>query len=348
MKQFLLFILFPFILFGQVQLGSDIDGEAADDLSGWSVSLSSNGNTLAIGAPFNFSVTGTDSGHVRVYSWNGSAWSIKGLDIDAEAVRDWSGYSVSLSSDGNTLAVGASLNTGVNGTQSGHVRVYNWNGSAWSQKGLDIDGEAAFDKSGWSVSLSSDGNILAVGSQTNAGVNGTQSGHVRVYSWNGSTWSQKGSDIDGEAVGDQSGGSVSFSGGGVSLSSDGNTLAVGALTNAGVNGSNSGHVRVYSWNGSAWSQIGSDIDGEAAGDELSAVSLSSNGNTLAVGAPRNDGVNGTDSGHARVYDLSALLSSNSFVLSQFNIYPNPVKDQFTIKLQQGLELQKVNIYNSLG
>lgn len=62
----------------------------------------------------------------------------------------------------------------------------------------------------------------------------------------------------------------------------------------------------------------------------------------------NDGVNGTDSGHVRVYDLSALLSSNSFVLSQFNIYPNPVKDQFTIKLQQGLELQKVNIYNSLG
>jgi len=49
-----------------------------------------------------------------------------------------------------------------------------------------------------------------------------------------------------------------------------------------------------------------------------------------------------------VYDLSAVLSNDSFVLSQFNLYPNPVKEHFTIKLQLGLELQKVNIYNSLG
>ena len=49
-----------------------------------------------------------------------------------------------------------------------------------------------------------------------------------------------------------------------------------------------------------------------------------------------------------MYDLSALLSSNSFVLYQFKLYQNPVKEQFTIKLSQGLELKKVNIYNSLG
>ena len=49
-----------------------------------------------------------------------------------------------------------------------------------------------------------------------------------------------------------------------------------------------------------------------------------------------------------MYDLSAVLSNDSFVLSQFNLYPNPVKDQFTIQLNQSLDLQKVNIYNSLG
>ena len=47
-------------------------------------------------------------------------------------------------------------------------------------KRQDIDGEAAGDKSGYSVSLSSDGNIVAIGANSNDG-NGTSSGHVRIY-----------------------------------------------------------------------------------------------------------------------------------------------------------------------
>ena len=104
------------------QLGSDIDGEAADDLSGWSVSLSSDGTILAIGARYNDG-NGADSGHVRVYEWNDSTWTQKGADIDGEAADDLSGKSVSLSSDGTILAIGATRNDG-NGADSGHVRVY--------------------------------------------------------------------------------------------------------------------------------------------------------------------------------------------------------------------------------
>ena len=52
--------------FGQVQIGADIDGEAADDQSGWSVSLSDDGTIVAVGAPYNDG-NGTDAGHVRVY-----------------------------------------------------------------------------------------------------------------------------------------------------------------------------------------------------------------------------------------------------------------------------------------
>ena len=48
------------------------------------------------------------------------------------------------------------------------------------QLGADIDGEAASDRSGWSVSLSADGNIIAIGAEKNDG-NGSNSGHVRVY-----------------------------------------------------------------------------------------------------------------------------------------------------------------------
>ena len=50
----------------------------------------------------------------------------------------------------------------------------------WSQLESDIDGEAAFDNSGFSVSLSSDGTIVAIGAKNNGG-NGSDSGHVRVY-----------------------------------------------------------------------------------------------------------------------------------------------------------------------
>jgi hypothetical protein len=226
---------------GWVQKGADIDGEAAFNFSGHSVSLSSDGTTVAIGAHFNDG-NGSDAGHVRVYEWNGSGWVQKGADIDGEAANDRSGYSVSLSSDGTTVAIGAHFNDG-NGSDAGHVRVYAWNGSGWVQKGADIDGEAANDQSGYSVSLSSDGTTVAIGARVNDGNDGTaiNAGHVRVYEWNSGTssWDQKGADIDGEAAYDYSGSSVS-------LSSDGTTVAIGAIYNDGNGNNSAGHVRVYS------------------------------------------------------------------------------------------------------
>ncbi|MDC3238998.1 Ig-like domain-containing protein, partial [Flavobacteriaceae bacterium] len=139
------------------------------------VSLSSDGSRVAIGASGNDG-NGTNSGHVRIYSWNGSAWTKLGSDIDGEAANDESGNSVYLSSDGSMVAIGAVLNSG-NGTDSGHVRIYSWNGSAWTKLGSDIDGEAANDVSGRSVFLSSDGSMVAIG----ANGNGSYAGHVRVY-----------------------------------------------------------------------------------------------------------------------------------------------------------------------
>ena len=54
-------------------------------------------------------------------------------------------------------------NDGINGVDSGHVRVYNFDGVSWVQIGQDIDGEAAEDESGYSVAMSSDGSIVAIG-----------------------------------------------------------------------------------------------------------------------------------------------------------------------------------------
>jgi hypothetical protein len=58
--------------------------------------------------------------------------------------------------------------------------VYQYNGSQWLQIGQDIDGESSGDYSAQSMSLNSDGTIVAIGSHNNDG-NGTNSGHVRVY-----------------------------------------------------------------------------------------------------------------------------------------------------------------------
>jgi VCBS repeat-containing protein len=272
------------------QLGFDIDGEATSDFSGTSVALSSDGLTVAIGAIGN-DAEGNGAGHVRVYRYSVSNWIKLGVDIDGEAASDRSGNSVALSSDGLTVAIGAPGNDSV-GSNAGHVRVYRYNGTNWNQLGFDIDGEAAFDESGTSVGLSSDGLTVAIG----APGYGNNDGHVRVFRYNGISWVLLGTEIDGEADEDSSGSTVA-------LSSDGLTVAIGARFNDSVS-INAGHVRVYRYNGTSWSQLGFDIDGEAAGDfSGSSVTLSSDGQMVAIGAPLNDS-GGINAGHVAVYDLS--------------------------------------------
>ena len=167
------------------QIGGDIDGEAVNDYSGEATALSADGTILAIGAPRNDGAA-ADAGHVRVYKYASNSWAQLGDDINGEVTGDRSGEAISLSSDGTILAIGASYNDG-NGTSAGHVRVYQYNSGstppAWEQFGTDIDGETAADASGCSVSLSSDGTIIAVGANGNDGT-GSDAGHVRVRAVN--------------------------------------------------------------------------------------------------------------------------------------------------------------------
>lgn len=194
-----------FLSDAQVQRGMDIDGEMAADESGFSVSLA-DPYTIAVGARRNTG-NGSNAGHVRVFSWDGSSWEQKGEDIDGEAPDDQSGFVVDMP-DSNTVAIGARLNDD-NGTDAGHVRIYHWIDNEWTQKGPDIDGEAAGDNSGWSLSMC-DANTVAIGARSNNG-GATSSGHVRVYTWDGTAWIQQGTDIDGEMANDDFGYSVSLS-----------------------------------------------------------------------------------------------------------------------------------------
>jgi len=291
-----------------IQVGADIDGEASNDRSGSLVSLSSDGSIVAISAEGNDG-NGNEAGHVRIYQNIAGTWRQIGSDIDGEAADDKSGTSLSLSSDGSVVAIGAMFNDG-NETSAGHVRIYQNIAGTWIQVGTDIDGEAEKDYFGASVSLNSDGSIVAIGASGNDG-NGTDAGHVCIYQNIAGTWTQIGADIDGESSNDHSGSSVS-------LSSDGLIVAIGAYGND-ENGSNSGHVRIFKNNSGTWTQIGNDINGEAASDESGySVNLSSDGSMAAIGALYNDG-NGSSAGHVRIYNLLMPPTVTSQPVNQINI-----------------------------
>jgi len=284
-------------------------------------------NTVAIGAPGNLY-----SGHVRIYSWNGSDWVQKGQDIVGEETGDLSGWSVSMP-DTNTVAIGAPSNSNNGGSNAGQVRIYTWNGTSWTQKGEDIDGEDSNDESGYSVSMP-DVNTVAIGAPYNDNENGGNSGHVRIYSWDGTSWVQKGEDINGEDSSDESGWSVSMP--------DNNTVAIGAPRSGGL----AGHVRIYVWDGTDWVQMGVDIDSE--GNDFFGWSVSMpSAVSVAIGGPKNGG-SGQEAGHVRVYDLTSLNIIENEFGDELAIYPNPTSGNITIDLGSLYNSVTVIVRDGLG
>lgn len=147
-----------------VQLGATIIGEGLADNSGNSVSLQN--DTVAIGAWQNDG-NGTDSGSTRIYKWNETHWNQLGQDIDGELANDYSGTTVSLSTNGKTVAIGALFNPFA--TENGQVRIYDYVGSTWIQRGYDIDGPN-FARAGI-CSMSGDATSVAVGAALAGTVN---------------------------------------------------------------------------------------------------------------------------------------------------------------------------------
>jgi hypothetical protein len=243
----------------------EIEGKVTGDQLGWSVSLSSDGTVLAIGA---IGTINNNTGRVSIYKYNGTTWTSRG-ELFGEDNFDGFGYSVNLSSDGTVLAIGATNHD----NYRGHVSIYEYD-TIWTRIG-EIDGESTSDLSGWSVSLSSDGTVLAIGATRNDGT-GNSAGHVRIYQYIGTTWTPRG-EIDGEADGDLSGWSVS-------LSSDGTVLAIGSPYNNGDRRIRTGQVRVYRYESENWKIIG-DIKTISNNSLFGiSVSLSSDGTRVAIGA----------------------------------------------------------------
>jgi hypothetical protein len=311
-----------------------------NDYFGDSVSLSSDGNTLAVGASYEDSnatgITGIgedegdnsapNAGAVYVFSRSGIEWTqqayVKASNTDE---GDLFGDSVSLSSDGNTLAVGAigedSNATGIgegeddNSTSfAGAVYVFIRSDNLWTQQAyVKASNTNANDRFGEGVSLSSDGNTLAVGApdeKSNAtGINEDPvdnsrllgAGAVYVFSRSDTKWTQQ---AYVKASNTEKYDRFGYS---VSLTSDGNILAVGAShedSNATGIGEGeddnsafaAGAVYVFSRSGIEWTQqayvkASNTYEYDQFGHS---VSLSSDGNTLAVGAMGEDSIPGEE------------------------------------------------------
>ena len=350
----------------------------ATDNFGWALALSGDGNTLAVGAygedsnatNINGDQTNnsaTNAGAVYVFTRSGTTWAqqayIKASNSDA---GDQFGYAIKISADGNTLAVGAFLessnSTIINGdqtnnstTNAGAVYVFTRSGTTWAQQAyIKASNSGNADYFGQSIALSVEGNTLVVGangeSSNTTGINGNQnnnsavfSGAVYVFTRNGTSWTQQAYIKASNSNGNDQFGTV------IKLSDDGNTLAVGAngeSSNAtGINAvqnnnsaANAGAVYIFTRSGTIWTQQAyikaSNTD---ANDNFGyTISLSGDGNTLAVGAYGEDSnatnINGdqtnnsaTNAGAVYVFTRSVNVWNQIFYIKAPNTDAN---DQF--------------------
>lgn len=289
------------------RLGLRLNGDNQEENSGYSVSLSVDGRTVAVGAPGSM-IENTESiverGSVRVYTLDSTnSWNQIGQTIVGKNVGHRFGYSVDLSSDGKTIAIGAPGNSVlIDADSEGSVLVFKIDeNDNWKQVGLDIDGKNVGDRFGWSVSLSAEGNTVASGapftsSLGNLGIDNANVGRTQVFSLDESgSWSQLGQDINGDSVNGLAGSSIS-------LSADGKILAMDS-TKA-VDGVKIDCTEIYQLGETNnWQQLGEAIDSEDAGDNNGfSISLSANGKTVATSSTNNDG-DGKLRGHVRVFSL---------------------------------------------
>jgi Calx-beta domain/FG-GAP repeat len=285
----------------------------SNDTFGASVAVSGDGTTVVAGVPGEDSnATGIDgnaannstsgSGAAYVFARIAGEWSQQAyLKASNTALGNAFGKAVSISSDGSTIAIGAPNRN----TNAGAVYLFVRNGSGWAQQGaaLTATNIESNDRFGTALALSANGSILAIGA-TGEDSDGTGSGNnsaadagaAYVFTRSGAVWTQQ---AYIKASNAQAG---DLFGGALALNAAGNLLAVGATDEDSasivINGDQAnngalgaGAIYIFSNNGVTWVQ-GAYIKApnvEPIDHFGAAVALSADGNTLAVGAPDEDG-----------------------------------------------------------
>jgi pimeloyl-ACP methyl ester carboxylesterase len=188
---------------------------------GWSVSLSADGNTAIVGGPWD----NGQAGAAWIWNRSGGVWTQQGKLVGSGAVGTfvYQGWSVSLSTDGNTAIVGGPQDN----NNPGAAWVWTRSGGVWTQQGTKLVGSSAggvVANQGASVSLSADGNTAIVGGHWDNYdfILKTGVGAAWIWTRSGGVWTQQGTKLVGSgAIGNAEQGAS------VSLSADGKTVIVG-------------------------------------------------------------------------------------------------------------------------
>lgn len=240
---------------------------------GRSVSISNDGEIIIIGAPLD-NKKAMRSGAVYVYIRNTSSWDLQTILTSSDGAEDDSfGESIAISGDGNTIIVGSPQKD----SNRGGVYIFTRNNNTWSEKiKLTADDLQSSHFFGGSVSISSNGNVIVVGSPF------SKSAYVFIKS--AATW-VKHTKLTSDAPTTET-----RYGYMTAISGDGNTIAIGETNANATNTSENDNVYIYVRNGTSWSKQTVLNNGNKPNDSFGwSLSLSNNGNSLLIGAQ-----NGTD------------------------------------------------------
>jgi len=283
---------------------------SSDDF-GNALAVSADGKTIVVGAVADELTVGL-SGLAYVFDREGNNFNQVGILSALPSNTDTNdrfGYSVAISDDGKTIAVGADRDEAPgNGDASGVVYVYDRVGNDFNRVGI-LTGSLASDGNdnfGYQVALNGDGKTLIVGAPADETDTLLLPGQGVAYVFDkvGTTYNQVG--ILTATVGNQDA-SDKF-GRSVQVSSDGNTFAIGAEDDEIAGSGNFAHGLVYIFdrNGSSFDRVGV-LTGTYAQDQfddfgaIETLALSANGRTIAVGAPA-DEISGSAEGLVYVFD----------------------------------------------
>ncbi|MEM1262258.1 MAG: PKD domain-containing protein [Pseudomonadota bacterium] len=272
-----------------VQVGDTISGLMPGDQDGRVVDISDDGTRVVLGTQF-ADLGRINGGQVRVLEWDGNAWVPLGqLLANQDGVQaSWGSVgAVSLSGDGQRLAIGNQLTVEANGKR-GSIWIYEWIGGQWTQIGARIasppgGSNTGIDGYGVALALSTDGSRLVAGARTSkATANGIE-GAFSVFEFAGGAWSLVGNSVFGSQPGEQLGYAVDISG-------DGSRVVVGAPSynednTAGVT-LTPGRAFVYDYNGSVWVAVGNPVVGRLDGPADirlgQSVNISDDGSRIAT------------------------------------------------------------------
>ncbi len=278
----------------------------SNDFFGESVSI--DGSNIVVGGHY-VANDGTDSICAYVYRWNGTSFDeFKLITSDRSSGGYW-GSSVAI--DGDNVVVGAAGDD-INGSMSGSIYLYHWNGSFYDKTKLaPLDDGTEYDYFGASVAIDEDNIVVGAPGDD---INGDMSGIVYVYRWNGSMYDEIRLCASDGAGGDYFGCSVAI---------DGDYIAVGAWGKD-ENGSDSGCAYVFHWNGSSYDEFKLLAPDGTYGDQFG-YSVAIQGDKFVVNSLCDDD-SATDSGSAYVFDLSGLFLDTPVSLSDTSSQSNATLD----------------------